>query len=80
MSHLILPNGLAPRKTEPLTELEMNWLAIGEDVCRKIGVTLACPHCLRNGVRTGAVLQGSNDTTDRTLSVTCQCTRWVFRG
>jgi hypothetical protein len=77
---LVLPNGLAPKKTESLTEREMQWLAMGEDVCRKLNLTIACPACLMAGMRTGAVLQGSNDTTDTTLSVTCQCRRLVFRG
>lgn len=77
---IVLPNGLAPKKTESLTQLEMNWLAVAEDVCRKLNLTIACPNCLRAGIREGAVLHGSNDTTDKTLSVTCQCRRLVFHG
>lgn len=76
---LLMPNGLAPKKTETLTATEMQWLAMGEDVCRKLNLTLACPHCLQAGIREGAVLQGNNDSTDTTLSVTCQCRRFVFR-
>ena len=54
---LILPNGMATRKTEPLTEGEMTWLAMGEDVLRKLNLTLACPRCLATGHRFGAVLK-----------------------
>jgi len=75
---IVLPNGLAHKKTEALTETEMRWLAIGEDVCRKLNLVIACPRCLAAGNRTGAVLQGSNDTADTTLSVTCDCRRMVF--
>jgi len=75
---IVLPNGLAPKKTESLNEREMQWLAIGEDVCRKLNLVIACPRCLAAGNRTGAVLQGSNDTADTTLSVTCDCRRMVF--
>lgn len=77
---LVLPNGLSPKKTESLTLEEMDWLARGEHMCRKLNLTIACPNCLRAGIREGAVLQGSNDTTDKTLSVTCQCRRLVFHG
>jgi len=41
---------------------------------------IACPRCLAAGVKTGAILQGSNDTADTSLSVTCQCRHLVFRG
>lgn len=77
---LLMPNGLAPKKTEALLEREMAWLAMGEDVCRKLNLTIACPNCLRAGLREGAVLQGSNDTADTTLSVTCGCRRLVFQA
>ncbi len=76
---LLMPNGLQPTKTEALTATEMQWLAMGEDVCRKLNLTLACPNCLRNGSRNGAVLRGNNDSQDTTLSVTCDCRRLVFR-
>lgn len=75
---LLLPNGLAPRKTESLTEGEMHWLAIAEDVLRKLNLTLACPRCLRAGLKDGAVLKGANDSKDSTLSVSCECRRLVF--
>jgi hypothetical protein len=75
---LILPNGLAPKKTQPLTEAEMQWLAIAEDVCRKLNVVIACPRCLAAGMKAGAVLRGANDPSDTTLSVTCDCRRLVF--
>ena len=77
---ILLPNGIAPKKTEALNEREMQWLAIGEDVCRKLDLVIACPRCLAAGSKTGAILQGSNDTTDTTLSVTCDCRRMVFHG
>lgn len=76
---ILAPNGLAPKKTEPLLEREMAWLAMAEDVLRKLNLTIACPRCLHAGLKAGAVLQGSNDTTDTTLSVTCGCRRLVFR-
>lgn len=77
---IVLPNGLAPQKTEPLTETEMSWLAIGEDVCRKLNLVIACPRCLKNGDRFGAILKGNNDPNDPSLSVTCNCRRMVFRA
>lgn len=76
---LLMPNGLQPQKTEPLLEREMAWLAMGEDVLRKLNLTLACPNCLANGSRSGAVLRGNNDSLDTTLSVQCDCRRLVFR-
>jgi hypothetical protein len=76
---ILLPNGLAAKKTEPLTETEMQWLAIAEDVCRKLNLTICCLRCLRSGLNVGATLQGSNDTTDVSLSVTCGCRRMTFR-
>jgi len=76
---LLMPNGLSPTTTEPLTEVEMQWLGMGEDVLRKLQLTLACPRCLRAGLRTGAVLRGANSTTDRTLTVSCGCRHLVFR-
>ncbi len=76
--NLLLPNGLGPKKTEPITAAEMQWLADGESVCRKLNLTIACPRCLSAGLRHGAVLKGGNDTTDQQLSVTCECRRMVF--
>ena len=76
---LVLPNGLQPRKTETLTAAEMQWLADAESVCRKLNLTIACPRCLSNGSRLGAVLRGGNDEADKTLSVTCDCRSLVFR-
>lgn len=77
---LLMPNGLAPKKTEPLLEREMAWLAMGEDVLRKLNLTLACPRCLAAGFRQGAVLKGNNDSADSTLSVQCECRRLVFKA
>lgn len=76
---IVMPNGLAPKKTQPLTELEMQWLAMAEDILRKLNLTLACPRCLMAGIKGGAVLKGANSPTDRELSVTCECRRLVFR-
>ncbi len=75
---ILMPNGVAPKKTEPISAAELQWLADGESVCRKLNLTIACPRCLSAGLRTGAVLQGGNDSTDKTLSVTCECRRLVF--
>lgn len=75
---LLMPGGIAPKKTQPLNEREMAWLGMAEDVLRKLNLTLACPHCLAAGVKSGAVLQGSNSPQDHTLSVTCECRRFVF--
>lgn len=77
---LLMPGGVAPKKTQPLTEFEMNWLAVAEDVCRKLNLTIACPHCLAAVVKAGAVLQGSNSPQDHTLSVQCECRRFVFQA
>lgn len=75
---IVLPNGLAPKKTQPLTEREMEWLMVAEDVCRKLNLTIACPRCLMAGNKTGAVLRGNNDVGDKSLSVTCDCRHLVF--
>lgn len=75
---ILMPGGLAPKKTEPLTEGEMQWLALAEDVLRKLQLTLACPRCLAAGLKLGAVLKGQNDAADATLSVECGCRRLVF--
>lgn len=80
MSLLVLPNGMAPKRTEVINEREMQWLAMAEDVCRKLNLTIACPNCLRAGMKTGAVLRGNNDTADHELSVTCDCRRLVFNA
>ena len=77
---LLMPNGLAPKKTEALLEREMAWLAMAEDVLRKLNLTLACPNCLRAGLREGAVLRGNNGPEDHTLSVQCGCRRLVFQA
>jgi hypothetical protein len=77
---ILMPNGLAPKKTEPLTEAEMSWLAIAEDVCRKLNLTIACPRCLQAGIKTGAILRGNNAPGDQTLSVTCDCRHLVFKA
>lgn len=75
---LVLPNGLSPKKTESLTLEEMDWLARGEHMCRKLNLTIACPNCLRNGSKMGAILRGGNDEADRTMSVMCDCRLMTF--
>jgi hypothetical protein len=77
---ILMPNGLSPQKVEDLTAQEMAWLAMGEDVLRKMNLTLACPRCLAAGLKTGAVLHGANDATDHTLSVQCGCRRLTYRA
>jgi hypothetical protein len=75
---LVMPNGLQPKKTEPLSQREIEWLAVAEDVCRKLNLTIACPRCLMAGAKAGAVLRGNNDVGDKSLSVTCDCRHLVF--
>ena len=76
---ILMPGGVAPKKTEPLTEDEMDWLSLAEDVCRKLKLTIACPRCLAAGNRMGAQLRGANDPSDPTLSIQCDCRRLVFQ-
>jgi hypothetical protein len=75
---LVMPNGLQPKKTEPLNQREIEWLSVAEDVCRKLNLTIACPRCLTAGAKMGAVLRGNNDVGDKSLSVTCDCRHLVF--
>ena len=75
---ILMPNGLSPRKTETLTQGEIEWLGMGEQILRKLNLTLACPRCLNSGLKGGAVLKGSNDATDDRLTVTCGCRHLVF--
>ncbi len=77
---LLLPHGLQRKKVADLSAEEMAWLAMGEDVLPKLGLTLACTNCLRAGQKTGAVLRGQNDTTDAVLTVTCDCRRLSYRA
>lgn len=76
---ILMPNGLAPKKTVPLNQREIEWLAVAEDVCRKLNLTIACPDCLRAGAKAGALLRGNNAPGDQTLSVTCDCRHMVFQ-
>ena len=55
------------------------WLAMGETILQKLGLTLACVTCLQSGLKTGAVLQGANDPSDPVLTVTCGCRRLQWR-
>jgi hypothetical protein len=76
---ILAPNGLAVQKPQELSELEMQWLAFGEDVCRKLGVTLACVRCLSAGNRQGAILRGNNDPQDAVMRVECDCRQMTYR-
>lgn len=78
MSHLILPNGMKYR-VETLTEPEMDWLAGGEHMCRKLDTVIMCSRCLAMGNIKGALLQGANDESDHTLTVRCGCGGRTFR-
>ena len=80
MSAILLPNGIQPKKIADLTAEEMGWLAMGEDILPKLGLTLACPRCLLAGMKTGAVLRGANASSDAVLSVTCDCRRLTYRA
>ena len=76
---LLLPQGLAQKKTLDLTVEEMAWLANGEDLLRKLGLTLACQRCLASGMKTGAVLRGANSPSDAVLTITCGCRQLRYR-
>jgi hypothetical protein len=75
---LILPNGLANAEKVTLTIEEMDWLARGEHMCRKLKLVIACPRCLSSGNRNGAILRGQNDETDRVMKVACDHREMVF--
>lgn len=76
---LIVPQGLKSKRIEHLTLEEMDWLARGEHMCRKLGVVLMCPICLSNGTRVGALLRGQNDESDRVMKVECDHREMVFQ-
>ncbi len=76
---IVRPHGLLKTAIADISGEEMAWLANGEDVLRKLGLTLACICCLQAGLKTGAVVQGANDSTDEVLSVTCGCRRLRYR-
>ncbi len=77
---LILPAGLQQKRTAELSIEDMAWLANGEDVCRKLGLTICCLRCLLSGLRADAAIQGDNDATDHVLKVTCQCRQLTYRA
>ena len=77
---ILLPNGIQRKRVADISVEEMAWLASGEAVLRKLGMTLCCLQCLHAGLKTGAVIQGSNDATDTVLSVTCSCRRLTYRA
>jgi hypothetical protein len=76
---IVMPNGLSRKRAETLTEDDIAWLAMGEDVCRKLGLTIACMRCLNSGLKTGAVIRGANNADDPVLTVTCDCRHMTYR-
>lgn len=80
MSVLLLPQGLRAKAVADLTVEEMAWLAMGESILQKIGLTLACPRCLAAGMKEGAILKGGNSSADHVLSITCGCRRLQYRA
>lgn len=69
---LILPNGLGAQTTETITPEEMDWLAKGEHMCRKMKVTLICQRCK-------STLRGQNDEADPVIKVWCSCRQMTYR-
>ena len=67
---ILMPNGLRHQR-ETITESEMDWLAKGEHMCRKLQVTIICQKCKQT-------LQGQNDESDATITVSCPCSEKVF--
>lgn len=80
MSHLLLPNGLRRKPVIPISREDMAWLAMGEEMLHKLGLTLCCVNCLKAGLKQGAVLRGENDVTDQVMSVTCDCRRLTYQA
>lgn len=79
MSSLLLPNGLKPRRGIEVTPLEMDWFELGDEMCRKLGVTIACARCIGAGEKLKSVFQGNNSTTDAVLTVSCNCRTLTLR-
>jgi hypothetical protein len=72
MSTLILPAGIRGKKVSEISAEEMGWLATAEDVLRKLEMTIVCVRCRTQ-------ISGSNDPTDATMKVTCECRRLIYR-
>ena len=72
MSTLILPRGLRQKVVSEIPAEDMAWLATAEDVMRKLEMFILCQRCKMP-------IQGSNDETDATISVTCECRRLIYR-
>ena len=68
---LLMPNG-GRYQRETITADEMDWLARGEHMCRKLHVTILCQRCRQT-------LQGQNDEADQTITVSCPCGEKVFQ-
>jgi hypothetical protein len=68
---LMIPSFRMKRATEIAAE-EMAWLATAEDVLRTLKATIICTQC-----RTP--FHGSNDATDATMEVSCECRRLTYR-
>ena len=73
MSYLILPNGLQRKAVAEISMEDMAWLAMAEDVLRKLKLSLICLRCQTTPL-------GSNDETDGTLTVECACRRLTYRA
>lgn len=69
---LLLPHGLGRRTTETISAEEMDWLAKGEHMCRKMNTTIICRRCRKT-------LSGQNDESDAVIKVWCDCGEKVFR-
>jgi hypothetical protein len=70
---LILPNGIRPKTVGEIGREEMAWLAMGEDVLRKLKMTIVCTRCKE-------AVWGQNDSSDHTMQVTCGCRRLTYRA
>jgi hypothetical protein len=70
---LLLPNGIRPKTVAEIGTEEMAWLAMGEDVLRKLKMTIVCTRCKE-------AVYGQNDSTDHVMSVTCGCRRLTYRA
>ncbi len=69
---LILPHGIRPKTVSEIGGEEMAWLAMAEDVLRKLKMTIVCTRCKE-------AVYGANDPTDHAMSVTCGCRRLTYR-
>ena len=76
---ILMPNGQTGVATEQVTEGEMEWMLLGEELLKRLNLWIACPQCLRSGNISGAMLRGSNDRGDHVFTVRCDCTVKMLR-